>query len=365
MKTLTSRLCTALFTLCLFPAFPAAGESPAFSWPDLETLEPIEDIRALPDDILTRKAICYSGYREGQSPRTEVYPSDAEVLEDLKLLVAEGFGWIRVYNSPGHGEQVIRVIDRHDIDLKVQLGAYISGRFADNPKTNIAEITRAVEPANAHPDIVMGVSVGNETLVSWSFVAVPPREVAGYLQYVRTRIEQPVTVNDNWEPYAAGPGEPVAKVWTQIDYASIHTYPYWDAGFRKWPFRQETDAAMMAAACTYARENFQAVRKALDAGGIDVPIVIGETGWQNLPSAREASALEPDFAQVLAGPQKQKIYYHSMQDWTYGEDGDHRGDGFTRPAALFYFAAFDEPWKKADDNWGLWDAERERKPVLE
>jgi hypothetical protein len=31
---------------------------------------------------------------------------------------------------------------------------------------------------------------------------------------------------------------------------------------------------------------------------------------------------------------------------------------------MFYFAAFDEPWKEADDNWGLWDAERKRKPVL-
>jgi hypothetical protein len=33
-----------------------------------------------------KPAICYSGYRDNQSPITKVYPSDAEVLEDLILL---------------------------------------------------------------------------------------------------------------------------------------------------------------------------------------------------------------------------------------------------------------------------------------
>ena len=213
-------------------------------------------------------------------------------------------------------------------------------------------------------DVVMAVSVGNETLVSWSFVAVPPREVAGYIRHVRSRVAQPVTVNDNWEPFAAAVGEPVQKVWTQIDYASIHTYAYWDAGFNFWPFRQADAQTTMAEAYRYAQKNFRDVRTALDAAGLDIPIAIGETGWQNLPSATLAEAEEQDFATVLAGPQRQKMYYEHMQTWAYGAGGDDPGDGHLRPAAMFYFAAFDEPWKEADDNWGLWDAERKRKPVL-
>ena len=31
-------------------------------------------------------AVCYSGYREGQSPYNGVFPSKEEILEDLKIL---------------------------------------------------------------------------------------------------------------------------------------------------------------------------------------------------------------------------------------------------------------------------------------
>ena len=41
--------------------------------------------------IAWKKAICYSGYREGQSPVTEIIPSKEEILEDLMLLKKEGF----------------------------------------------------------------------------------------------------------------------------------------------------------------------------------------------------------------------------------------------------------------------------------
>jgi exo-beta-1,3-glucanase (GH17 family) len=341
--------------------------SEEFTWPDLKELKPIDDIRPVPADIWQRRAISYSGYREGQSPKLEIYPGDEEVLEDLRILIENGFGLIRVYNSVGHGEQVIRIIDENDLDLKVQAGAYISQSFEKNGEFNAREVARVVELANQYPDIVMGVSIGNEILVSWSFVAVPPQEAIGYIRWVRDRIRQPVTVNDNWEPYAAGPDNPVSKVWGQVDYAAVHTYAYWDSGFEKWDFRQPDDAALIAAAFDYARENFREARKALDAADIQIPIVIGETGWQNLPSARENSALVPNFAELIAGPERQQIYYRAMQKWAYGDNWDTPGDGFSRPASMFYFAAFDEPWKGQDDNWGIWDALRKLKwdPALD
>ena len=55
------------------------------------------------------------------------------------------------------------------------------------------------------------------------------------------------------------------------------------------------------------------------------------------------------------------LYYRTMQTWAYGDDWETPGDGDTRPASMFYFAAFDEPWKGADDNWGIWDANRHQK----
>jgi hypothetical protein len=118
---------------------------------------------------------------------------------------------------------------------------------------------------------------------------------------------------------------------------------------------------MMEAASAYAAENFTAVRAALDAAAIEIPIVIGETGWQNLPSATLDNAFVPAFASYLAHPLNQAWYAKDMFDWAYGPNSTAPGDGFSRPAALFYFSAFDEPWKQADDNWGLWDVQRQPK----
>ena len=43
-------------------------------------------------------AICYSGYREGQSPIDQTYPSYQEVVEDLKIL-DEQWQFLRIYDS--------------------------------------------------------------------------------------------------------------------------------------------------------------------------------------------------------------------------------------------------------------------------
>lgn len=337
--------------------------------PELLPLTPAE-LRPLDPAIWSRKAISYSGFRAGQSPDAGAGPTREQVLEDLRLLQRAGFGLLRVYGSGEHGRAVVELIAEHGLDLRVQLGAYVRGAHAVNGGENLRELAAAIQLANTHPDVVAAVSVGNEVLVSWSFVAVPPADLAAYLGHTRLRIRQPVTVNDNWEPYAAAPGTPVARVWGGIDYASVHTYAYWDAGFELWDFRQARVAetlrarAMMDAARDYARKNFAAVREALDAAGLRIPIVIGETGWQSRPTAYLHEAKAKDFARHQAHPVNQAWYFTDMYAWTYGPDGRTPGDGFERPAAMFYFAAFDEPWKNADDNWGLWDADRRAKPAL-
>ncbi|GAB6090226.1 glycosyl hydrolase family 17 protein [Spirochaeta dissipatitropha] len=322
----------------------------------------VGDLRALDSEVFSRKALSYSGFREGQSPEDGIYPSKAEILEDLQLLAAKGFGLIRVFSSGQHGRDVIEVIDDSSLDIKVQLGAYVSGTNSDT--ANLAELDEAIDLANDYKDIVVAVSVGNETLVDWSFVSVDPADLVTYIRRVRSKIEQPVTVNDNWAPFAMGSGYDTLQVWKEIDYASIHTYAYWDSGYNLWDWQQSEISegsrarAMMDAALAHTKKNFSDVRNALMAAGIDIPIVIGETGWQSVPSASIGSA------QYLGHPVNQSMFYNDIRKWAYGSTGNDAGDGFTRPAAVFYFAAFDEPWKQSDDNWGLWDKDRNEKYVL-
>lgn len=324
----------------------------------------ITDIRELDSAVWSKKAIAYSGYREGQSPDDSKYPSEAEIQEDLNLLVSEGFGLIRLYDSSEHAERTLNVIDSYDLDIKVMLGAYLYGEEAAFSSSNYAQLDGVVDLANQYPDIITAVSVGNEVLVDWSFAAVPPADMVDYITYVRESISQPVTVNDNFEAYAMGSGYNTEQVWRHVDFAAVHTYAYWDSGYDLWEWRNEDTSedqrarSMMDAALAYAQSNFTTVRSALDAAGIDIPIVIGETGWQSTPGAGISSA------QYLGHPVNQKMYYEDMREWVYGNGGDDPGDGFTRPAGLFYFEAFDEPWKGTDDYWGLWDKDRNKKYIL-
>lgn len=366
MKTFLMTLPAAALLMFAVGSADAAPDSRQASVEDAEPML----LRPLEPAVFNRKAISYSGFRRGQSPDTGVHPSREEVLEDLQILEKAGFGLLRVFSSGEHGRAVVELLDEHGIDIKVQMGAYVSGADAENHAQNMRELDEAIALANAYPDVVAAVSVGNEVLVSWSFVAVPPEDMVKYIRRVRSQIRQPVTVNDNWEPYAAEAGTAIAAVWGEIDYASVHTYAYWDAGFELWDFRQQAvpesrrARAMMDAARDYALQNFAAARRALDDAGHAIPIVIGETGWQSVPSAYLDEALVKDFARHQAHPVNQAWYYEDMSAWTYGSGRDEPGDGFSRPAALFYFAAFDEPWKERDDNWGLWDVDREPKYVL-
>ena len=61
-------------------------------------------------------ALCYSGYRLGQTPKREVFPTPAEVLADLRI-VERNWKLIRVYGSDRHSEDVLEVIRREQLPV--------------------------------------------------------------------------------------------------------------------------------------------------------------------------------------------------------------------------------------------------------
>ena len=50
-------------------------------------------------------AICYSGYREGQSPQDGSFPSYAQVSEDLNIL-KQNWQLLRLYDCSQHADVV-------------------------------------------------------------------------------------------------------------------------------------------------------------------------------------------------------------------------------------------------------------------
>jgi exo-beta-1,3-glucanase (GH17 family) len=312
-------------------------------------------MRSLPSDFTTRKAVSYSPYRTAKdvNDRANEIITDAMVKQDLELLSAAGFGLIRLFDSSEKvAERTLRVIRVNNLDIKVMLGIYIQN---GDEQFNEDEKARGVALANIYRDIVQAVSVGNETMVYWSFNRVDPTTMAAHLKSVRARVTQPVTTDDNWAFYADAP----RSVLDTIDFASVHTYPELDTVFNPtlWDWRQasvpasQRATAMIDAAIERAKFEYNTVRAYLSSRNAStMPIIIGETGW----NAVDVGALK-----FRAHPVNQKMYYDRLTAWA------NEGKTGAGPKAIFYFEAFDEPWKGGDDKWGLFNVARQARYVIQ
>jgi len=295
------------------------------------------------------RAVCYSGFRSGQHPdrgNGAVNPSDAEILEDLEILIRHDFSLIRLYDSQVNSAAVLRLIAAHNLKLKVLLGAWLVAEvnnpgcpwqtepysddvLAANKLKNTREISRMIELTNQHSDIVVAVAVGNEALVSWNDHMVPVESIIRYVRQARKAVTVPVTVADNYDWWAKY-GTVLAK---ELDFISVHIYPQWE--------EQHIDEAIQ-----YGIANLQAVRDALPQSRI----VITEAGWATI-----ASEFGP-----RADEAKQARYYQELFAWAEKMN-----------VTTFFFEAFDEDWKGdpnnplgAEKHWGLFFGDRTPKRVM-
>lgn len=291
-------------------------------------------------------AVCYSGYREGQSPAARRYPSVAEIREDLHLL-ASHFNLLRLYDCSLHAERVLQVIAEDRLPLRVLLGAHL-GAEASNPqcpwgahysdaqlaaqrRENDAELDRLAVLATRHADTVCAVAVGNEALVDWTDHLVPLPRMLQAVRSVRARVHQPITVCENHVPWRHAL-QPLAA---ELDFLSVHSYPVWEG-------RTVEDALA----------HTQADLAAVAAANPGKPLVLSEVGWCTAANGR-------GFPAHHAHAQAQATYLAQLRAWS-------RHSGVT----CFLFEAFDEPWKGSDDplepekHWGLFGVDRQPKPAL-
>jgi exo-beta-1,3-glucanase (GH17 family) len=350
----------ATFALTLVAACAACGGGGAGGYTPSAVSQ--SDRRELPQAFITRASVNYSPYRssrnESELSRELITPGN--VLEDLRLVQATGIGTIRLFSSRAFAETVLKVIKDNNLDIKVQLGAYpnpVANAAAE--ADNQAELDACIRLANAYRDIVLAVSVGNETMVEWSTHKIDPSIMAGYLRKVRAAVTQPVTTNDNWLFWASVPKEVAATV----DYAAVHVYPFLDTFYNptKYDWRQKATPeagrakAMIDATLAEAKLQFNDARAGLAKLNLgQLPMVIGETGWAAVDTPGG-----PNLA-FRAHPVNQRMFFEGLQAWVQQGRQDVQG-----PKAIFYFQAFDEPWKQGDDGWGLFNTRREARYVVQ
>ncbi len=334
-------------------------------------------------------AISYGGYRDRSR---SVQPTIAQLKEDMKILSAMKIKTIRTYNVKlAHASNVLEAIHQlkqedPDFEMYVMLGAWIDclnawtdlppNHDAEDEEGNTAEIERAVNLANKYPDIVKIIAVGNEAMVKWATsYYVQPWVILKYvnhLQELKKNGELPkdlyITCSDNFASWGGGDAEyhteDLENLIKAVDYISIHTYPMHDThynpafwgvfdGEEKLTDKEQIQVAMERAR-DYAVNQFESTKAYINSLGVDKEIHIGETGWASYSNGHyghEGSQATDEY--------KEALYFDLIKEWSH-KNG----------VSCFYFEAFDEIWKDAqnaggsENHFGLFTVDGKAKYVL-
>lgn len=255
---------------------------------------------------------------------------------------------LRTYGVRDIADDLLHLIREEHMDIKVMLGAWIApeGRLGEGGTigeafpaavaANRAEVEAAIRLANAYPDVVIAVSVGNETHVSWSSHKVRTDVLVNYIRKVRAATKTPVTTADDFSYWSKPEGKVLAR---EIDFIVTHIYAMWN----KQPF----DNAML-----FTKQKYTEVA----ATHPDYTIAIGEAGWA---TQKHDQGEQSWLILGEAGEEQQKQFYREFSAWTSGKQ-----------ITSFFFEAFDENWKggnhpnEVEKHWGLFRADRTPKESL-
>jgi len=291
------------------------------------------------------RAICYSGFREGQNPGG-VYPSYEEIKEDL-LMLENHWKYLRLYDCDEHSDIVLEVIEKEQLNFKVMLGAYIVAeannfgcpwggsyseeQLTENKEINFNQIQKLIRLANQYPDIIFSLSAGNEACVDWTDHYVPVQSVIDYVKMIKKGAKQPVTFCENYVPWI----DKLKDLVEEVDFISIHTYPVWE--YKK-----------IHESLEYTKSNYYTIADRYP----NKPVVITEAGWATNSNGR-------GICPSNVSEELQEVYYNDLVNWSLEEN-----------ILTFVFEAFDEPWKgspeplEPEKHWGLFTVDRKPKLVM-
>ncbi|WP_179692225.1 glycoside hydrolase family 17 protein [Pseudomonas moraviensis] len=269
----------------------------------------------------THKLQCasYTPFDKDQSPFDVPFKLRPERMDADLALLATRFECIRTYSMTGL-EALPDLARKHG--LKLMIGAWVNSNQVDTEK----EVDLLIASANANPDVVSAVIVGNEALLRKEVTAT---QLVKLINKVKSHIKQPVTYADVWEFWLKHP-----EVAPAVDFLTIHLLPYW-----------EDDPSNIDAALHHVAE----VRQVFGNKFAPKDVMIGETGWPSEGRQREtALPSRVNEAKFIRG----FVTLAEQEGWRYN-----------------LIEAFDQPWKRGSEGavggyWGLFDADRQDKGVL-
>ncbi len=205
-----------------------------------------------------------------------------------------------------------------------------------------AELTAALQAARRHPRLVVGVSLGNESVFAQRH-GFPELTAAAVLVHRRAP-DLPIS---STEPFHLLYDQAARPLLGELDFLLVNVHPVFQPWFRQAP---ETNAAQFVVNVVTKLSDYYCG-----------PILVRETGEPTAPA-------DAGFSEA-----RQAAFYGELQ----------RVLPPGRRRAFAYFSAFDAPWRETDAlalpdqargaparhaeeaHWGLYDADRRPKPVIE
>ena len=310
----------------LLVLFVALAGASAFAGPVCQKrAEAMPALRRLEDVMMTGRFVAYDPtslqFVNGRATRAD----EASILEDLKVLRPRFDGLI-TYTSANGADKVA------DVAAKLGYRALIMGVYDIASREELAS---ALAAAKRHPELVVGLSIGNEAVFS---KRVTFDQIASTVTMVRRMA--PALALTTTEPFHLFLQPAAQPLLSQLDFMLVNVHPIYEPWFRY--ILDEIAADFVV----------QAVDKLADV--YCGPILVKETGE---PTAPEQAGYTPT---------RQALFYEAL----------YRKFPSTRERAFAYFCAFDAPWRandglllgihpgQEDSHWGIYDEKRRPKPAV-
>lgn len=258
-------------------------------------------------------SVSFAPYRFGESPMSHDYPTPEEIESDLASLKGVTKG-IRTYTAREGMDIVPGLAEKYGLEL---IHSAWLGPHKDKDDLDVAAL---ISSANAHPDSIKRVIVGNEVLLRKD---LPVEDLIAYIRKVKAAVKQPVSYADVWAFWLKYP-----QVADEVDFITIHILPYW-----------EDEPVSVDDAARHLVETYRIIQKAFPGK----PILIGESGWPTRGRQRGPAAASvtdaAKFVRTLAAVARENGFDYNLVE------------------------AFDQPWKAELEgtvgaNWGVVDSLR-------
>lgn len=273
--------------------------------------------------------VCYAPYHQAASVPKSSY-TKADVEADLKIISANKMAFIRTYTVQGCEQYLPELCNTYKIGLA--LGVWI---FQGDTNSTHAEIDTALAQANAHPEMVKIIVIGNEVDLASNNYTI--EEVKAAFNYAKTQLVKYPKISKVPLTICMTGAGPMSATWSPLlnmmqDYAFLTIYPWYGqkGNHESDPNKFPMTPADITGNMQYSYNNGMA--QAIAAG---LEVVIAEIGW---PSAGDSNA-ETNWKSEV-------INYNATCKWVNGSNI------YKKSFITMWFEMFDEPWKTAEGPWG-------------